>query len=382
MKKLFYEDTHILDFEAKVLDCQPYKQGGFQVVLDQTAFFPEEGGQAADTGVLDGQEIVDVRIKEDIIYHIVKEPIEVGATVNGHVNWDRRFDFMQQHTGEHVISGLLNKYYGYENVGFHLGLEEVTMDVNGTLSMEEWRKIELEANQVVWKNIPVKASFPSKEELASLTYRSKIEIEGDIRIVEIEGVDMCACCAPHVDSTGQIGMIKIMNVQNHRGGVRLNILCGERALKEFTFKQDQISSLSVLLSSKPEKVVETVEKLHEDFYKQKGTEARLTEELMSYLVTSLPSPEETNNAVLFCNMNNMTTVRNSVNDLVAKYPGYSAIFSGDDENGYTFILGSKSLDCKEIGNKLRSALLAKCGGSSAMIQGNIAATKEQIMKVL
>ena len=261
MEKIFYSDTHILNFEATVWECHTdEKNRGYWIVLDRTAFFPEEGGQPADTGTLNGFPVLDVQIKDDVIYHLIEHPLQIGTNTKGYIDWDRRFDFMQQHSGEHIISGLLKKHYGFTNVGFHLGLTEVTLDFDGVITMEQLREIEKEANRIVWKNLPVYATFPSKEELETLEYRSKIEIEGDVRIVEIPGVDVCACCAPHVDNTGEIGMIKIISVQNHRGGVRINILCGERAMNDYTAKQEATTAISILLSSKPELISEAVKR--------------------------------------------------------------------------------------------------------------------------
>ncbi len=194
MRKLFYEDINITDFTATVVSCESVaEKKQYKVLLDATAFFPEEGGQSADKGTLNGLEVLDVKIKNDFIYHFLPEPLAEGSTVTGHVDWAQRFDFMQQHSGEHIISGLVHKQFGYNNVGFHLSNNEVTLDFNGDFTTEQLRDIELRANEVIYQNLPVEVSYPSKEELAALTYRSKTEIEGQVRIVAIPGVDVCAC---------------------------------------------------------------------------------------------------------------------------------------------------------------------------------------------
>lgn len=378
MEKIFYEDTHILDFEAVVTDCQPNKDS-YLIVLDRTAFFPEEGGQPADTGTLNGLVVRDVSIRNDIIFHHMDVPFEVGTKVTGHVDWARRFDFMQQHSGEHIISGLLHKHYGFTNVGFHLGLTEVTLDFDGSIGIDALRDIEAEANEIVWKNLPVKVFFPDKESLRAMEYRSKIEILGDVRIVEIPGVDVCACCAPHVENTGEIGLIKITGVQSHRGGVRINILCGERALNDYTVKQDSVNTLSALLSSKPELVADAVKKLQEDALKQKEHLNILAGQLLQIQVSSLPEPEVNPNPVLFVELSNPIAIRNTVNELTVKYPGYCSIFNGNDESGYSFIIGSSSLDCRALATGLREKFGAKGGGTPPMIQGSIQATKEQLL---
>ena len=191
--------------------------------MDQTAFFPEGGGQAGDSGFLEDVEIFDTHEKQGIVWHYAKAPLDPGAQVLGRIDWDKRFSRMQQHSGEHIVSGLVHARFGYDNVGFHLGEQEVTLDFNGNITKEELVEIELEANKAVFANLPVQISFPSREELAFLEYRSKIEIEGQVRIVTIPGIDVCACCAPHVKLTGEIGLIKLTGVQSHRGGVRVNI---------------------------------------------------------------------------------------------------------------------------------------------------------------
>lgn len=378
MEKIFYEDTHILDFEATVMECT-LVDDVYRLVLDRTAFFPEEGGQLADTGTLNGLQVRDVTIEKDIIYHHMDVSFEVGAKVTGHVDWERRFDFMQQHSGEHIISGLLHKHYGFTNVGFHLGLSEVTLDFDGSISMELLREIETEANQIVWKNLPVKAYFPEKKILQTLEYRSKIELEGAVRIVEIPDVDVCACCAPHVEKTGEIGIIKITNVQSHRGGVRINILCGKRALMDHTQKQESVNALSALLSAKPELVVDAVKKLQEDGLKQKETLNNLANQLLQLQIASLPASDTCSNPILFVELSNPIAIRNTVNELTGKYSGYCGIFNGNDHDGYSFIIGSSTLDCRTLATTLREKFSAKGGGTAPMIQGNVKATRENLI---
>ena len=248
-EKLFYEDSHLKEFTAKVISCKPYKEQ-YKVVLDRTAFFPEGGGQYADTGMLDDVRVLDVHEKEGIIYHTTEKALEAGKTVTGKINWEERFEKMQQHTGEHIVSGLVHERFGYNNVGFHLGSDYCTMDFDGTLTKEQLREIELAANQAVWKNIDIVVTYPSKEELANMDYRSKIEIEGQVRIVTVPGYDVCACCAPHVKKTGEIGMLKLVNMVNYKGGERITMLCGVRALKDYEAKDANGKEISALLCAK------------------------------------------------------------------------------------------------------------------------------------
>ncbi len=378
-KKIYYENIRHTDFEAKVLQCLPDpKTGLWKIVLDQTAFFPEGGGQAADKGFLEGQSVLDVQIQDDIIYHYAPDPIPQGRTVTGRVDWAQRFDFMQQHTGEHIISGLVSKHYGYDNVGFHLGLADVTLDFNGSLSMEQLRAIEAEANGVLWQNLPVLARFPSAQSLSQMHYRSKIELSGNIRIIEIPGIDVCACCAPHVERTGQVGLIKIINVQSHRGGIRVNILCGGRALADYTRKQEAVSDISVLLSARADRVADAVKRLQEENYSQKAKINSLQAQLLSCRMQTLPSPCLSQNALLFADDMDAIAMRNAVNALTEKYIGYCGIFAGNDKTGYRFVIGSKKMDCRELAQKLREHFQAKGGGSSPMIQGSICASEQNI----
>lgn len=340
--RLYDADAYQTEFEATVLACEEVeKKDGrvYQVWLDQTLFFPEEGGQSPDMGTIDGVEVLDVQIKNEVITHTLAAPLTVGTTVKGVVDWKHRFYNMQQHSGEHIFSGIVHKKFGYDNVGFHLSDSIVTMDFNGVISPKEITEIEEKVNQAIIENIPVEVSYPSKEELKELDYRSKIEIEGQVRIVTIPGYDVCACCAPHVRRTGEIGSLKVMNVQSYKGGVRVSILCGFRALDAFRQKADIIT------------------------------------ELMAEFSTS-------QDAILFEADLETPVVRGVVNGLVEKFAGISAVFVGNDENGYQFIVGSKNKDCRQIAATLREKLSARGGGSDKMIQGSVAATQLQIEELL
>lgn len=379
MTKLFYENIHITEFDAIVTDCiHDEKNHQYQIILDRTAFFPEEGGQGADRGTLNGQPVLDVRIRNDIIFHVMSEALAVGSTVHGAVDWKQRFDFMQQHSGEHIISGLVHKYFGYDNVGFHLGLQETTFDFNGELTLEQLRAIEAEANAAVWQNLPINITYPDSETLKQLTYRSKIDFTENVRIVEIPGIDVCACCAPHCETTGQIGLIKITNVQSHRGGVRVNILCGGRAVADYTAKQDSVSDISVQLSARQTAVTEAVERLKNENIHLKELGNTLQAQLLNYAVQSLPQPSESAHAILFVEIMNEIAIRNVVNELINKYRGYVAVFAGNDSEGYRFIIGSDNNDCRELAGLLRQTFQAKGGGTAPMIQGTVLTTKTSL----
>lgn len=381
--RLYDADAYQTEFEATVLACEEVeKKDGkvYQVWLDQTLFFPEEGGQSPDMGTIDGVEVLDVQIKNEVITHTLAAPLTVGTTVKGVVDWKHRFYNMQQHSGEHIFSGIVHKKFGYDNVGFHLSDSIVTMDFNGVISPKEITEIEEKVNQAIIENIPVEVSYPSKEELKELDYRSKIEIEGQVRIVTIPGYDVCACCAPHVRRTGEIGSLKVMNVQSYKGGVRVSILCGFRALDAFRQKADIITELMAEFSTSQDAILDNVKKLKGANQTMKNQLAAAKQELMEYKVSAIP--EDSENAILFEVDLETPVVRGVVNGLVEKFAGISAVFVGNDENGYQFIVGSKNKDCRQIAATLREKLSARGGGSDKMIQGSVAASQLQIEELL
>ena len=381
--RLYDQDAYATKFEAEVLACEEVEKKEkkvYQVWLDQTLFFPEEGGQSPDMGTIDGIKVLDVQIKDEVITHTLAAPLAVGTMVKGVVDWKHRFYNMQQHSGEHIFSGIVHNRFGYDNVGFHLSDSIVTMDFNGVITAEDIEEIETEVNQAIIENIPVEVSYPTKEELKVLEYRSKIEIEGQVRIVTIPGYDVCACCAPHVRRTGEIGMLKVMNVQSYKGGVRISILCGFRALEAFRQKADIITELMAQFSTNQEALVEYVTKLKNTNQTMKNQLASAKQELMEYKVAAIP--EDSENAILFESDLDTPVVRNVVNGLVEQFTGICAVFVGNDESGYQFIVGSKNKDCRAIAAALREKLSARGGGSDKMIQGSVAASQLQIEELL
>lgn len=381
--RLYDQDAYATKFEAEVLACEEVEKKEkkvYQVWLDQTLFFPEEGGQSPDMGTIDGIKVLDVQIKDEVITHTLAAPLAVGTMVKGVVDWKHRFYNMQQHSGEHIFSGVVHNRFGYDNVGFHLSDSIVTMDFNGVITAEDIEEIETEVNQAIIENIPVEVSYPTKEELKVLEYRSKIEIEGQVRIVTIPGYDVCACCAPHVRRTGEIGMLKVMNVQSYKGGVRISILCGFRALEAFRQKADIITELMAQFSTNQEALVENVTKLKNTNQTMKNQLASAKQELMEYKVAVIP--EDSENAILFESDLDTPVVRNVVNGLVEQFTGICAVFVGNDESGYQFIVGSKNKDCRAIAAALREKLSARGGGSDKMIQGSVAASQLQIEELL
>lgn len=384
-EKLYDADAYLKEFDATVVSCEPCEEnsnyaGMFKLVLDRTCFFPEEGGQTPDGGDIDGAKVCDVQTKNGIITHTVDKAFEAGSKVHGSIDWAHRFSNMQQHSGEHIFSGLVHSTFGYDNVGFHLSDNIVTMDYNGVLSKEDVNLIEEKANEVVFKNIEIIPSFPTDEELKTIEYRSKKEIDGQVRLVTIPDVDVCACCAPHVKRTGEIGIIKVMSVQSYKGGVRLSILCGKRALLAFREKNEVVSSLTAELSSSDDMLLDAVKKIKDNgfSYKHKFSEACLKN--VRRELESIDSSVK--DVILFEDGLETVTMRNLVNEMVENHDGICGIFNGSDEDGYSFILASKNNDMKEVATMLREKLGAKGGGSSAMIQGSINTCKDEIMRAL
>lgn len=392
--KLYDMDAYATEFEADIISCEPNKadDNRFDIILNQTLFFPEEGGQSPDMGILGGYRVVDVQIKNGVITHTVetsagdccetekKAELAAGVHVQGKIDWQHRFYNMQQHSGEHIFSGIVHSRFGFENVGFHLSDSVVTMDFSGVISPEDIAEVEHEVNVAISKNIPIEVTYPSRDELAQLEYRSKIEIEGQVRIVTVPGYDVCACCAPHVKRTGEIGMLKVMNYQNYKGGVRVSILCGFRALEAFRQKCDIISELMGIFTTNQEAIVDNVTKLKAVNQSLKSELGTAKSALLDYKVAELPT--DTENAVLFeCGIDT-NTARNCVNALVEKYSGFSAFFMGNDEEGYSFIIGSKNADCNTVAAALRNKLGARGGGKPVMVQGSVKAVKSEIEEVL
>lgn len=373
--KLYENDSYVKDFKAIVVRCES-KGKGYEVVLDKTAFFPEGGGQNADTGWIGSAKVTDVKERQGVIYHQTDIPVEAGTVIEGHIDWARRFDYMQQHSGEHIVSGIVHRKLAYDNVGFHLGDGIVTLDFNGELSADDLEDVEQEANQAVFENRDIIVSYPDQAQLERMDYRSKIEIAGQVRIVTVDGYDVCACCAPHVLKTGEIGLIKILSCQKYKGGVRLSIACGRRALEDYKVKQKNVSDISVLLSAKPELTAAAVEKLHQDMQALKFRIGALQEKMMMDKAAALSS--DAVNVCLFEEDMDTIIMRKTVNAMTAVHAGYCGMFSGSDEKGYKFLIGTSGCDARNAMNALKEHFTCRGGGSKEMVQGQISGEKDAI----
>lgn len=373
-EKLFYQDSHRSTFTAIVQEVRP-SGNGYEIILDRTAFFPEGGGQSSDTGSLGGVSVSDVQEIDGKIIHYTDGPLVEGTEVEGCIDWTERFSKMQQHTGEHIVSGLIHKIYGYHNVGFHLGTDSVTLDFNGVVPKEKLHEMEQLANEAVAKNLPVQVLYPMDEELSKISYRSKIEIEGQVRIVVIDGYDVCACCAPHVKQTGEIGLIKLVGMQNYKGGVRISMLCGFRALEDYYQKEKNNREIAVMLSAKEYETAVEVERLQEELAMKKAKIAELERKFLEQKVETL---DISSAIVCLFEETDPVMTRELVNLLLKKGAKMAAVFSGNEREGYRYVLGSRSLDVRENGKLLNEAFHGRGGGKPEMVQGTVQGKREEI----
>ena len=374
-EKLFYEDSHLKQFTAVVQEC--LKSGDrYQVVLNRTAFFPEGGGQYADTGMLEAVHVLDVQEKDGTIYHLTDGELIPGTEVTGRIDWEERFMKMQQHTGEHIVSGLVHARFGYRNVGFHLGTTDCTMDFNGEIKKEELLEIELEANKAVIQNLDVIVTYPSVEELESLEYRSKIEIEGQVRIVTIPGYDVCACCAPHVSKTGEIGQIKLTNVQRYKGGVRVTMLCGFRALADYNRKLQAARQISAALCAKEDETAEAVVHLREECAQWKQRVLNLQKDLLSYKAKEVDGTEDA--VCLFEPELEGEAPRFLMNQVLDAGHGVCAVFSGGKDENYRYVIGSRQLDLRKLVKELNMEFQGRGGGKPEMVQGSLHGKQDEL----
>lgn len=380
MKKLYYDSAYIRTFEAKVLSCTEGKKG-YEIVLDQTAFFPEGGGQPYDTGVLGGVPVTAVHEKNGEIIHYTDAPLTVGETVTGEIDWERRFRNMQGHSGEHLVSGLIHAKYGYDNVGFHMGSEEITIDLNGLLEWEELLEIEKRANRIIWENREVYAGFPSAEELEKIDYRSKKELSGEIRIVRIPGGDTCACCGTHVKTTGEIGLVKFLSMIHYKGGVRISLLCGEKAVMDYEKKRDELQKISVLLSAKAGKTADAVDKMKNELMM---TQAKLSEMSRKLMKIEADQLKDGNDKICWLRDDlDMTELRHFVNFALEEKRGKIVLALSESVNGgFSYVLGSQSEDMRALSKELNGELSGRGGGSSQMAQGTFFAKKEELLSNL
>ena len=369
MRKLFYEDCNLREFTAYVTGCEKCETG-WAVTLDRTAFYPEGGGQACDMGTLGGAKVLDVQEQGEQILHYCDGPLTVGQEVAGSIDWERRFDLMQQHTGEHIISGLLHQKFGYHNTGFHVGADTMEVDFDGPVSPEDLAEIEFRANQAIWQDIPLKCWVPDPEELKTVFYRTKRELPWPVRIVQVPGYDSCACCGIHVVSTGQVGLIKILSASALRGGIRLQMVCGGRAYRWITKVFEENRKVSQAFSAKMDATGEAARKMNEALAAEKQKVASLYGKIFDSVAQSYVGKE---NVLHFEDGLEPGQVRLLADRIAGKITGWCAVFSGG-----SYCLAARQGDLRQLNKDMTAALDGRGGGKPNFQQGSVRADKEQI----
>lgn len=374
-ERLFEKDAYCRNFTADVVSCEE-KDGFFFVVLDKTAFFPEGGGQAPDKGTINGINVLDVQEKNGIIYHKTEKGLNINETVNCEIDWEVRFSRMQSHAGEHIVSGVVHSLFGYDNVGFHMSEKTMTVDFSGPLTAEDIAKVELESNKAVYRNAPITATYPTKEELAEIDYRSKIEPRDGIRLITIEGVDCCACCAPHPAFTGEIGVIKIIDYCPHKGGTRIEMVAGINAFLDYSALHSSVKSVMNLLSAKRDAISVSVEKLQETANNLKYENSKISKKLA---LASL-NPVTVNGCAYAINENmSYDDLRECANNLIDNGARKCILLSKADAENYIYVVSSSENDVKTIVAGINSSFNGKGGGKDNYAQGKLTSDSESAL---
>lgn len=373
-RRLYYEDVYMKEFHATVAECRQTGKN-FHILLDQSAFYPEGGGQPSDTGVLNEVKVKEVHEKDGELLHYTDAPIQPGTEVTGKIDWKRRFDLMQQHSGEHIVSGLVHEAFGYDNVGFHMGSDVITIDFNGMLNEEQMAEIEAKANTKIWENSPVEITYPSREELQDLPYRSKKELTGKVRIVRFPGSDLCACCGTHVTHTGEIGMVKLLSVVKFREGVRMEMISGQRVLNYLNMVNEQNHQVSVCLSAKPAQTAAAVERLAEENFRLKGRVNRMEEKLFAAEAAGCAGAGD---VLLFQEGLESDSVRRLADAVMQTCGGRCAVFSKNPDGSYKYAMGRIDGDLRQLTKEMNSALQGRGGGKPNFVQGSVQAEESDI----
>ena len=372
--KLFYADPHRTSCQSRVLSCQETPKG-WEVTLDATVFYPEGGGQACDLGRLGGVRVLDVRERGEEIVHLCDGPLPLGGTVEGSIDWARRFDLMQQHTGEHILSGILHRRLGLHNVGFHMGSDTVTVDFDGVIPPEDLPDIELEVNRAIWQDLEVKCWIPTPEELPGVVYRSKRALPWPVRIVQVPGYDSCACCGIHVKRTGEIGLVKIFSAIPCRGGTRMEMASGHRALRLLNMAFDQNRQVSQAFSAKWQQTGDAARQMNAALEAEKLRRSQLQRRILEGISKNYVNRGD---VVHFEADLEPVQVRELADGIAEVCGGTAAVFSGDDSHGYSFALVTREGDLRELGKAMTSALSGRGGGKPICQQGRVSATEAQI----
>ena len=310
------------------------------------------------------------------VIHFCDRPLEVGAVVEGRIDWARRFSLMQQHSGEHILSGLIHAAYGYDNVGFHMGRDAVTIDFNGMLDEAQLASLERQANRVIWQDQAVEVFWPTPEELARLPYRSKKALEGPVRLVRFPGADLCACCGTHVKRTGEIGLVKLLSCQKFHQGVRIEMLAGGRAMEYLTQVHDQNRQISGLLSAKPLETAAAAARLQQELAGSKFRAGQLEDQLFAQRAEGLRGAGD---VLLFEENLRPDSLRRLTDAILGTCGGRCAVFSGTAE-GFQYAIGQKDGDLRAFVKEMNAALNGRGGGKPGFVQGSVRASREEIAR--
>lgn len=373
-EKLYYRDCHLAQFRASVTGCTPTEKG-YQVTLDATAFYPEGGGQACDLGTLGGVRVLDVQERDGEILHLCDGALQVGDQVDGAIDDARRFDLMQQHTGEHIVSGIIHRRFGYHNTGFHMGADVTTIDFDGIIPVEALAEIEAEANGALWKNLPVRCWYPSPEELPTVSYRTKRALPWPVRIVEIPGYDCCACCGVHTAATGEVGLIKLFSAVGFRGGTRMELACGRRSLDMLNLAFAQNTQVSQAFSAKWTETGTAAAKMNEALAAEKYRAIGLQRRLIAGIAQRY---DNSGNVVHFEPGLDAGLLRELADAIAQRCGGIAAVFSGDDRTGYGFCILARTGDLRPLGKAMTQSLSGRGGGRADAQQGRVNASRAQI----
>ena len=373
-RKLYYEDCHLTEFTAMVQNCRKTEKG-WEIILDATAFYPEGGGQDCDLGVLGGSEVLHVREAGEQVIHLCNAPLPVGEEITGKLCWERRFDLMQQHTGEHIVSGIIHRLYGWHNVGFHVGAETVTIDFDGPVPEPMLEEIQRQANEAVWKNLPVKCWYPSPEELPRVGYRTKKDLPWPVRVVEISGYDKCACCGVHTAYTGEIGLIKFISCVKFHQGVRIEMVCGARALATVSRIWEQNRKISQLLSAKLPETAGAVEALKDSLTKEKSKTVQLKRRIFRTIAESYAGKKNVLHMEQGLDAGEVRELADAIGQVC---DGIAVVASGEDEQGYSLCLISRTVDVRALGKAAFGTLNGRGGGRADAVQGNVKETEARI----
>lgn len=374
-KKLFYQDVMLREFTAEVLSCEETK-GGYTVVLDQTAFYPEGGGQGADHGTLGAANVLDVHEKAGVITHLCDKPLSVGTSVAGAIDWARRFDHMQQHSGEHICSGIICERYGCDNVGFHMGTDVTTIDFNADITWDELMEIEERANRYIYENHAIDIHFYRGKELEAVEYRSKKPLDGDVRIVKFPGADCCACCGTHVMQSGAVGIVKFLSCQKFREGVRIELLAGERAYRYLRATWEQNLRAAQMLSARPTESAKAVERVLSELGGLKQRAAKLEEASFAQVAAQNAGKGD---VLLFEDDMSPDSVRKLCDAVAQVCGGRCAVFAGA-ENAWKYAMGQLDGDLRALTKEMNARLNGRGGGKPFFVQGSVSATREEIEK--